>query len=99
MNKRMLIWCEVTCRRCGRVANASGYYSPDRIKRLKTETKNWEANDENYGILCPNCKDEIETIKKVKINKSKPHHCECCGDYIVKEHLKVCDKCASEYKF
>ena len=30
---------------------------------------------------------------------AKDNHCECCGAYIPNEHLKVCDKCASEYKF
>ena len=42
---------------------------------------------------------EKELLLEIEINKKKPHHCECCGDYIAKEHLKVCDKCASEYKF
>ena len=32
-------------------------------------------------------------------SKHKDHHCMCCGEYIEEEHLKVCDKCASEYKF
>lgn len=99
MNKRILIWCEVTCRKCSRVANASGYYSPERIKKLKAETKNWEANDDDYGILCPDCKNEVERVKLVRINAKKPHHCMCCGEYIEEEHLKVCDKCASEFKF
>ena len=48
-----------------------------------------------------------ESIKyKVKIEQvsnligwDKGNYCECCGKYIAKEHLKVCDKCASEYKF
>ena len=39
MGKRMLIWCEVTCGKCGKFANANGYYSPERIKKLKAETK------------------------------------------------------------
>lgn len=49
-----IIWCEVTCGCCGAAANASGYYSPDLIKRLKAETKNW-VDDENYRVLCPAC--------------------------------------------
>ena len=32
-------------------------------------------------------------------SKHKDHHCMCCGEYIEEEHLKVCDKCASEFKF
>lgn len=63
MAKRLLIWCEVTCRRCGTVASASGYYSPERIKKLKSQTKDWEANDESYGVLCPDCKKELRGIR------------------------------------
>ena len=36
-----LIWCGVTCGKCGAAANGCGYYSPDRIKKLKANTKNW----------------------------------------------------------
>ena len=49
-----IIWCEVSCGRCGAVALASGYYSPDRIKALKRETKCW-VDDVNYRVLCPAC--------------------------------------------
>jgi hypothetical protein len=52
MNK--IIWCEVTCGRCGAVANNSGYYSPDLIKRLKVETKDWK-HDDSYRVVCPTC--------------------------------------------
>lgn len=41
---------------------------------------------------------EIEQVRKV-IGWDKGNYCELCGKYIKKEHLKVCDKCASEYKF
>ena len=58
MAKRMLIWCEVTCRKCGAVAPASGWYSPERIKKLKEQTKNWDADDAEYGVLCPDCRKE-----------------------------------------
>lgn len=56
-----LIWREVKCLRCGRTANSSGWYSPERIKKLKQETKYW-AEDEDYGILCSTCKESIKTI-------------------------------------
>ena len=56
--KKNLIYCEVTCRHCGALAANSGYYSPERIKKLKTETKNW-IEDEQYGILCPECREEL----------------------------------------
>lgn len=34
-----------------------------------------------------------------EIQKLQEHHCKLCGAYIEEEHLKVCDKCASEFKF
>lgn len=58
MAKKNIIWCEVTCRHCGSLANASGYYSPERIKKLKAETKNW-IDTEEYDILCPECQKEL----------------------------------------
>lgn len=58
-----LIWCEVKCLRCLTIAYYSGWYSPDRIKKLKAETKNW-VEDEDYGILCPSCAEE----KRAKSN-------------------------------
>lgn len=63
MPRKNLIWCEVTCGRCGAAANNCGYYSPDLIKRLKQETKNWE-DDPDFRNLCPTCQCEI---------KKKPH--------------------------
>lgn len=61
--KKNLIWCEVKCLRCGRVANTSGWYSPDTIKRLKLETKNW-AEDKDYSIICPRCKESLNIIRR-----------------------------------
>lgn len=55
-----IIWCEVTCGRCGAVANACGYYSAELIKRLKAETKNWTEDDE-YRVLCPKCRKKIRS--------------------------------------
>lgn len=52
--KKNLIWCEVKCLRCCKVANASGWYNPERIKKLKLETKNWKE-DPDYSIVCPDC--------------------------------------------
>ena len=55
-----VIWCEVTCGCCGAVANNSGYYSPERIKALKKETKNW-SDDVNYRVLCPPCAAKLKS--------------------------------------
>lgn len=54
-----IIWCEVTCSRCGRAANCCGYYTPDTIRRLKAETKGW-TEDMVYRVLCPVCQKELE---------------------------------------
>lgn len=62
MSKRKIIWCEVTCGRCGDLASGSGYYSPDLIKKLKTQTKDWVEDDE-YRVLCPECAKQIGRIK------------------------------------
>lgn len=59
MPRKNLIWCEVACGRCGAAANNCGYYSPDLIKRLKQETKNW-TEDLRYRILCPKCERELK---------------------------------------
>ena len=56
--RKNIIFCEVTCSHCGDLAIKSGYYSPERIKALKTETKDW-IRDEEYGVLCPKCKKEL----------------------------------------
>ena len=54
-----IIWCEVTCGRCGRAANCRGYYTPDTIRRLKAETKG-RTEDMVYRVLCPVCQKELE---------------------------------------
>ena len=54
-----LIWCEVKCLRCRKVANYSGWYSPERIKKLKLETKDWKE-DPDYSIVCPDCYKEMK---------------------------------------
>lgn len=58
-----IIWCEVTCGCCGAAANSCGYYSPELIKNLKAETKDW-MEDENYRVLCPVC------VAKIRPDKS-----------------------------
>ena len=60
MGKRKLIWCEVTCSRCNAMSVASGYYSPERIKRIKEDIKDWGIINE-YDVVCPECKKKYET--------------------------------------
>lgn len=59
-----------------------------------------------HNAECENLEETIEEIERIflyfvnlKSNQNKDHHCVCCGEYIEEEHLKVCDKCASEFKF
>ena len=59
VSRNKLIWCEVSCGRCGAAANNCGYYSPELIKRLKAETTTW-VHDDTYRVLCPNCKIAVE---------------------------------------
>lgn len=63
---RNLIWCEIKCLRCLSVANNSGWYSPDRIKKLKLETKNWHE-DMDYGVLCPDCYEHVNNERRLGI--------------------------------
>lgn len=42
---------------------------------------------------------EKRQLLEIEQNKHKPHHCKLCGQYIEKDNLKVCDKCASEFEF
>lgn len=56
--RKNIIFCEVTCSQCGVLASKSGYYSPERIKALKEETKDW-IDDKEYGILCTECQKEL----------------------------------------
>lgn len=60
-----LIWCEVKCLRCGAVASMSGWYSPERIKKLKAQTKDWQEHDD-YGIVCPECAAQLKELNKYK---------------------------------
>lgn len=64
-----LIWCEVTCGCCGAAANSCGYYSPELIKNLKAETKDW-VEDETYRVLCPPCA-AIVRAEKAKLKADK----------------------------
>ncbi len=59
---RNVIWCEVSCGCCGSVANESGYYSPERIRLLKAETKDW-VDDVDYRVLCPACSKKMKRTK------------------------------------
>ena len=44
--------------------------------------------------------DKVENmLNELESATQKEHCCVCCGDHIEQEHLSVCDKCASEYKF
>ena len=54
---------------------------------------------EFFGIDLEQAEKEKQMILEAEINKKKPGHCELCGTYIGEGTLKVCDQCASEYKF
>lgn len=54
---------------------------------------------EFFDIDLEEAEKEKELLLEIEMNKKKPHHCILCGEYIEKDKLQVCDKCASEYKF
>lgn len=54
---------------------------------------------EFFEIDLEEAEKEKKLLLEIEKNKKKPNHCKCCGKYIEEEHLKVCDKCASEFKF
>jgi hypothetical protein len=54
IDAKNLIWCEVMCSCCGATTTASGFYSPERIKLLEEETKDW-ISTERYHVVCPEC--------------------------------------------
>ena len=62
------------------------------IKKLSDMIMSIFETKEHYDLWYEHHKSDV-------VDKHKDHHCECCGKYIEQEHLKVCDKCASEYKF
>lgn len=53
----------------------------------------------NFGKTVFLTKESAEKALKEMENKNKPHCCKLCGAYIEEDNLKVCDKCALEYKF
>lgn len=57
--QKIVPWVDITCGRCGCLADSSGYYYKGIITKLKQETKSWRY-DNTYGNLCPGCQQEIE---------------------------------------
>ena len=53
MDKKAVIWCEVSCAKCCRII---GFYQKNAktISVLKRKTKNWKYCGAE-GNLCPNC--------------------------------------------
>ena len=78
--------------------------------RIKQEEVSRIVSDINYiNRLCDMIMSIFKTVEHYdlwscyheenKTNRYKPHHCMCCGEYIEEDRLRVCDKCASEFKF
>lgn len=59
--RKLLIWCEVMCGRCGNLAHGEYYRGHDTIKRCDIASKNWIDDDVIYGNLCPECQKQINT--------------------------------------
>ena len=54
---------------------------------------------EFFEIDLNKAEEEKRALLEIEMNKHKPHHCQCCGVYIEDDFHRVCDKCASEFKF
>lgn len=52
-----------------------------------------------FGIDLEVAEREKDQILQIEQNKHKSHHCKLCGSYIEEDNLKICYKCASEFKF
>lgn len=53
MDKKAVIWCEVTCSKCCNVIGIA-YRNAKTIDTLKRKTKNWKYCGVE-GNLCPDC--------------------------------------------
>lgn len=64
---KALIWCEVICCHCGGMAISSDFYSPETIRKLKAETKDWIRTE--VGNLCPECQAKLKELENDKRRK------------------------------
>jgi len=55
------IYCEIVCNNCGGISANSGYYSPERIKKLKEEIKSGMWIYSGNNIYCKECYEKIKT--------------------------------------
>ncbi len=62
MAKRPVLWCEVSCCKCGDVVGFD-YKNAKTISALKKATKNWKYCDEE-GNLCPECFEKLKGKKR-----------------------------------
>ena len=75
-------------------------YLDDVIKIVAPISKSSASKTrEFFYLVLKQAEKEKRMILEAEINKKKPGHCELCGTYIGEGTLKVCDQCASEYKF
>lgn len=57
--KKIVPWVDITCGKCGCLADHSGYYHKGIIAELKRDTKDWTVDDV-YGTICSGCKKELD---------------------------------------
>ncbi len=63
--QKIVPWVDVTCNKCGRLADHSGYYYRGIIAELKRDTKYWTVDDV-YGTICPYCKKKLDEERNEK---------------------------------
>jgi hypothetical protein len=59
--------------------------------------RHFDTYDGMLPVGCKYC--ECGEFREPKPLKDGKHRCKCCGIELANTHLKVCDKCASEYEF
>ena len=62
MNKKIIPWVDISCSRCGTLADGSGYYYRGILTELRKGTKGWTIDDV-YGTICPRCKKELDEVR------------------------------------
>lgn len=83
------------------IEGMGGYFEKGTVVEIVgISDRGYDLQDEYGNRVTETGFDSVEHIvKHNKKNDGKGNHCELCGEYIGRGNLKVCDKCASEYRF
>ena len=82
----------------GSVMVTDTYHFDDEDKAIKYANKRYKEGKKVKVKVVQFVENWINIYEHEDVEE-KSHHCILCGEYIEQDNLKVCDKCASEYKF